>query len=384
MKLDELKLDHLKQIAREHKLKGFSTMKKPEILKHVRKHLGARVKVVNGRPTMEGKGKKDRCWEGYQPVKGKKPFSKGSCEKSEGGSIIATSKGGDGEVSDRLRKLVDRLKGGTIQVAEGNESVTNTEGGSIRMPIRGGTIVNPACSPDCVEPPACKKKKRAAVSSVSGFDPASGIKQKQYKDCKDEEREKMNCPADCKKAEGPSDAMKAALAVTDVLTKITNKGIAAAFTLGKPAFFAACTAAGGPAGTAACKTLYDKMIKDPGYEKGMMDKASFSATELKLLEKIGNVRDDKIKGSAIQMPMAGGSVEKDDEDEDPIDWDDIKWGSFTEQLKQYNKRHKNKFTGDKALCDFADMILSNKSKYSTTTKRRASFYLNVLAKKKCG
>ena len=59
MKLDELKLDHLKQIAREHKLKGFSTMKKPEILKHVRKHLGARVKVVNGRPTM---GRKE---EGY-------------------------------------------------------------------------------------------------------------------------------------------------------------------------------------------------------------------------------------------------------------------------------------------------------------------------------
>jgi len=70
-------------------------------------------------------------------------------------------------------------------------------------------------------------------------------------------------------------------------------------------------------------------------------------------------------------------------EEDPIDWDDIKWGSFSEQLRRYNATHKNKFEGEKALCKFAEMILNNKSKYSTTTKRRASFYLNVLAKKKC-
>ena len=147
MKLDDLKLDHLKQIAREHKLKGFSTMKKPEILKHVRKHLGARVKVVNGRPTMEGKGKKDRCWDGYEPAEGKKPFSKGSCKKTEGGSVIATANGrGNGDVSDRLRRLVDRLKGGNIEVAEGNEAVTNTEGGAIHRPMKGGTIINPDCS----------------------------------------------------------------------------------------------------------------------------------------------------------------------------------------------------------------------------------------------
>ena len=28
------------------------------------------------------KKKKGRCWEGYKPVKGKKPFSDGSCEKT--------------------------------------------------------------------------------------------------------------------------------------------------------------------------------------------------------------------------------------------------------------------------------------------------------------
>ena len=33
-----------------------------------------------------GKGKKSkkrgRCWQGYKPVRGKKPFSKGSCKKA--------------------------------------------------------------------------------------------------------------------------------------------------------------------------------------------------------------------------------------------------------------------------------------------------------------
>ena len=352
MKLEDLKLDHLKTIAREHKLKGFSTMQRLPLVKHIRKNLGSRVKVVDGKPTV-------------------------ALKTAKGGSVIATAKkaqpeGKGPDVSDRLRALIDKLrgaKGGAI-VSEGKESITNTQGGAIRMPMKGGTIINPDCSPDCVEPPACSKKKKAARASIGGFDPASGLKQKQYKDCKDEERQKMKCPANCKKAEGPSDAMKAGLAMTDVLTKITNKGIAAAFTLGKPAFFAACTAAGGPAGTAACKTLYDKMIKDPGYEKGMMDKANFSATELKLLEKVGNVRDDKISGAGA-------------EEDDDIDFDDIKWGSFTEQLKRYNATHKRKFEGDKALCQFAEMIMKDKKKYSTKTQRRASFYLNVLAKKKC-
>jgi len=89
------------------------------------------------------------------------------------------------------------------------------------------------------------------------------------------------------------------------------------------------------------------------------------------------------KGSCMKGKGDDDEYDADTEKEDPIDWDDIKWGSFTEQLKRYNATHQKKFSGDKALCDFANMILSNKSKYSTTTKRRASFYLNVLAKKKC-
>lgn len=28
------------------------------------------------------KDKKDRCWKGYEPVKGKKPYASGSCKKA--------------------------------------------------------------------------------------------------------------------------------------------------------------------------------------------------------------------------------------------------------------------------------------------------------------
>tara|TARA_R100001460_G_scaffold4042_2_gene11778 strand:- start:6020 stop:6550 length:531 start_codon:yes stop_codon:yes gene_type:complete len=91
---------------------------------------------------------------------------------------------------------------------------------------------------------------------------------------------------------------------------------------------------------------------------------------------------DKLKGGSLQKSQE--SAPKDSAaKEDSIDWDDIKWGSFTQQLKRYNETHDNKFEGDKALCRFAEMIMQNKSKFSTTTQRRASFYLNVLAKKKC-
>ncbi len=65
--------------------------------------------------------------------------------------------------------------------------------------------------------------------------------------------------------------------------------------------------------------------------------------------------------------------------DDEIDFDDIKWGSFTKQFDAYNRTAKKKM---KDLSAFARMILdSPKDKFSDTTRKRANFYLNVLAKK---
>ena len=63
---------------------------------------------------------------------------------------------------------------------------------------------------------------------------------------------------------------------------------------------------------------------------------------------------------------------------DKIDFDDIKWGSFTKQFKEYNRNAKEKV---KDLSAFARMILdAPEDKFSNTTRKRANFYLNVLKK----
>ena len=69
---------------------------------------------------------------------------------------------------------------------------------------------------------------------------------------------------------------------------------------------------------------------------------------------------------------SGGAI-KDDE----IDWEDIKWGSVTKQLEQYNAKMKKTID----LPKFAEMILKDPKKYKQKTVKRARFYKNVLQKK---
>ena len=59
-----------------------------------------------------------------------------------------------------------------------------------------------------------------------------------------------------------------------------------------------------------------------------------------------------------------------------IEWDDIKWGKLAGKLEKHNESHDKK-----DMPEFADMILADPKKYSTTTVRQATFYRNVLKKK---
>lgn len=52
MKLDDLKMPHLQELARENKLKGFTKMTKPDLVKHIRKNVKGRLKMVDGKPLM--------------------------------------------------------------------------------------------------------------------------------------------------------------------------------------------------------------------------------------------------------------------------------------------------------------------------------------------
>lgn len=90
----------------------------------------------------------------------------------------------------------------------------------------------------------------------------------------------------------------------------------------------------------------------------------------------GGQISEKVKDMAQSIDVSGKGVGDDDDD---IDFDDIKWGKFTDQLDRYNSQNKKNI----GLCQFADLILRNPKKYTVTTQRRARFYKNVLAKKKC-
>ena len=63
-----------------------------------------------------------------------------------------------------------------------------------------------------------------------------------------------------------------------------------------------------------------------------------------------------------------------------IDWDDIKWGSFTSQFNRYRSTHPS--TRINTLEKFAKYIIKNKKKFHTTTFRRANFYINIILRRK--
>ena len=70
-----------------------------------------------------------------------------------------------------------------------------------------------------------------------------------------------------------------------------------------------------------------------------------------------------------RYPMIGGS-------DDTIDWEEIKWGSFTNQFKRF--KLKNKHSPINNLHEFASMIIKNPQNYTDKTLKRANFYNNVL------
>ena len=65
------------------------------------------------------------------------------------------------------------------------------------------------------------------------------------------------------------------------------------------------------------------------------------------------------------------------DEEDDIDFDDIKWGSFTAMFKRFKKQnpHQKKVKDLKA---FAKMIQRGESKFSKKALQKANFYLNVI------
>jgi hypothetical protein len=60
----------------------------------------------------------------------------------------------------------------------------------------------------------------------------------------------------------------------------------------------------------------------------------------------------------------------------PIDFEDIEWGSFTKTWKNFKAKNGYPTT----LHDFANLVLKNTDKFRKKTVHRARFYINVLTK----
>ena len=62
-----------------------------------------------------------------------------------------------------------------------------------------------------------------------------------------------------------------------------------------------------------------------------------------------------------------------------IDFDKLKWGSFTKQFEAFKRQNPSSSIHD--LDGFADFVLSHPDRFKKTTEKRARFYKNVIEKK---
>jgi len=113
---------------------------------------------------------------------------------------------------------------------------------------------------------------------------------------------------------------------------------------------------------------------------GVSAKPSLEEIKKRLLSKVDKLSGGQLPSSVTDklqdLEIEGKGVEEDD---DKIDWEDMKWGSFTEQFKQYNRTHKKQM---KDLKELAEHVRADPSKFKPKTKKRADFYINVILKKK--
>jgi hypothetical protein len=104
--------------------------------------------------------------------------------------------------------------------------------------------------------------------------------------------------------------------------------------------------------------------------KTKADAAALRAEEARKAKALREAEKDETK-SVSSDEMEGEGINK-------INFEDMNWGSLTEQMKAYNSQHKKKFD----LEGFARMIVADPKSFQKRTLQRSRFYLNVLLPKK--
>jgi len=139
-----------------------------------------------------------------------------------------------------------------------------------------------------------------------------------------------------------------------------------------------------------CSDFIEMLLK----EVGLWKEPSISFVEQPAKEILGRfgllskvVKGITDLGHRADIVMEGGDIDAQHQHfihasglNQKVDWEDLKWGSFTNQFHRF--QHENPDSGIHDLADFARMILENPEDYRKTTKNRARFYLNVLLKQK--
>ncbi len=137
MKFEELTVGELKKHAKGN-VKGYTAMKKDDLVKHLKK--GFKLMKGGNLVAKEPKGRTatgGRCWDGYEPVEDKKPYTKGSCKKVEGSGLEESRKKLKEALTSHMQILkgmhehAKKLRGGTL--GQVTQSVYD-KSGQIRLP----------------------------------------------------------------------------------------------------------------------------------------------------------------------------------------------------------------------------------------------------------
>jgi len=309
--MDKLTVPKLRAIAEKfrehHTISNITKLKKHELISKLSDFFVIKDGEIH-KKEKEVEGEGNRCWEGYEEVKGKEPYTKGSCKKAKGGAIYNPDN--DEKIAAQNKVIRENMKKKMDGKGQ-SESEKNEDMMWERLPY---------------------------VKSLFG---KHYRKSQELRDIEDD-IEDMLTGKNSGLEEGQEKEIK----------KRIEKAVQ------------------------ALKT------KEAEQKYGASNDALEGKGAKKSLDALGDrVRDAIRRVRALKADIAGTGASKTEEtkDDDPIDWEDIKWGSFTKQFEAWNRQHPEDKMDD--LTEFADMILENPSSYQKKTVRRARFYLNVLKKK---
>lgn len=412
MKIDDLSLDKLKSLARDKKghpgVKGFSSMGKEELKKVLKKHF----KVVGGsleERKCKGKGPPLQKTNHISPVKQPKPRvppvqpSGGSVEKGQPikdlfrksvEHIIRKhkSKGGQLPCSTMNKAMSLSVKGGKLSSSElhdmlhGSYNLDEYKGGDGWT--RDDDLSTPTSSVYRHDDGRAVVAHRGTEGTLSdwgnnakyGSTGETGYKQtKRFKDAKDVQKK-----AEDKYGQGKISTIGHSQG--GLLAELLGKNSHEIITVNKATSPFSDNSGGKNQHDirSDCdkvsmfktkKSKNDTTIKGKKNMLGCKDSIKEHSYDILKRKDDDHMFGQGMLGADPATWSPQGSGVKDDD----IDFEDVKWGTFTKQLDAYNEQHGKSLD----LCAFADMILKDTKKYQMKTVRRARFYKNVLAKKKC-